>query len=73
MQALARKLAPKAFDTLGSIAEHSKSDAARVAAATAILDRAFGKPKQAVEHTGEDGGPVEVFVTHEIIDASAPS
>ena len=34
------------------------SDAAKVAAATAILDRRFGKPSQAVELSGPGGGPV---------------
>lgn len=33
--------------------------AARVSAANVILDRGFGRPAQAVELTGRDGGPVE--------------
>lgn len=24
-----------------------------------LTDRAYGKPKQAIEHSGEDGGPIE--------------
>jgi hypothetical protein len=35
--------------------------AARVAAATAILDRGWGRPTVAI--TGADGGPVEMIVT----------
>lgn len=31
-----------------------------LAAAKEILDRGFGRPAQAVEITGEDGGPVQV-------------
>jgi hypothetical protein len=27
----------------------------------AFMDRAYGKPKQAVEHTGEDGGPIQAL------------
>ncbi|WP_159441456.1 hypothetical protein [Gemmobacter megaterium] len=33
--------------------------AARVSAATAILDRAYGKPLSSVEHTGKGGKPIE--------------
>jgi hypothetical protein len=32
-----------------------KSESARVAAACAVLDRAWGKPPQALEHTGPEG------------------
>lgn len=34
-----------------------------VQAQIAILDRAYGKPKQALEHTGKDGGPIETAKT----------
>ena len=37
----------------------STPTAARVGAATAILDRGFGKPRQGVELSGHDGGPIE--------------
>ena len=40
--------------------------AAVVAASTAILDRGWGKPTQAVELTGANGGPVE---TRDMSDA----
>lgn len=33
---------------------------ARMAAAERLLDRVYGKPGQALEITGKDGGPVEV-------------
>lgn len=33
-----------------------------VAAATALLDRGWGKPAQQIEATGEGGGPVELAV-----------
>lgn len=38
-----------ALNTLASIMRESDSDAARVAAANAILDRGHGKPKQSVD------------------------
>jgi hypothetical protein len=40
------------------VAQSSESDAARVAAANALLDRGYGKPRQGVEHTGVDGAPI---------------
>jgi hypothetical protein len=38
----------------------SKDDRAAVQAALGILAYAWGKPRQAIELTGKDGGPVEV-------------
>jgi hypothetical protein len=37
-----------AIDTLSKIAGSSQSDSARVSAAQALLDRAYGKPAQIV-------------------------
>jgi hypothetical protein len=34
--------------------------AARIAAARELLDRAYGRARQALEVTGEDGGPIEL-------------
>lgn len=34
-----------------------------VQAQTSILDRAYGKPKQALEHSGKDGGEIQVKKT----------
>jgi hypothetical protein len=33
---------------------------AQIAAAEALLNRVHGKPRQALEHTGADGGPIEL-------------
>jgi hypothetical protein len=57
VEELARLETPAAIQTLATI--HKDPDAnpsARVTAATALLDRGWGKPRQAI--TGEDGGPV---------------
>ena len=37
---------------------------ARVAAANSILDRAFGKPRQELEHTGAEGEKLEILIRH---------
>ena len=54
---LARIHTKAALETLVSVARSSESDAARVSAAVAILDRGYGKPPQSHEHsgTGDDG------------------
>jgi hypothetical protein len=39
--------------------ETSCPPAARVSAASALLDRGWGKPVQSMEHSGHDGGPIE--------------
>ena len=59
VQALARVHTESAVKTLAEICKDKKAPpAARVSAASALLDRGFGKPAQAI--TGEDGGAVKV-------------
>ena len=57
VKAAAREMTPQALGTLQEIMEDKKAPpAARVSAATAVLDRGWGKPGQAVEIAGEIGG-----------------
>ena len=56
---LARAHTSTALGVLVKIAQQGESDAARVSAANAILDRGYGKPTQGIEHTGKDGGAIE--------------
>lgn len=42
---LARSYTLEALETLVDVARNGRSDASRVAAANALLDRGFGKPK----------------------------
>lgn len=44
---LARQHTWSAFDTLLDVCENGQSDSARIAAAVALLDRGFGKPREA--------------------------
>ena len=48
MIAAAQKCAAQALDTLVDVMMNGSSDAARVSASTAILDRAYGKTESAV-------------------------
>lgn len=67
---LARKYTAEAIATLADIMGNGDLRS-RVAAAQVLLDRAWGKPSQAVEVTGAEGGAVLVNV---ILDRSkAPS
>jgi hypothetical protein len=52
---LAQQYTVEAIATLRSIMKSSGDDRARVAAATHLLDRAFGKPAQSVDLTNSDG------------------
>jgi hypothetical protein len=45
IEAMAVQYAPQAMQALVKIALSGKSDSARVAATTAILDRTFGRPR----------------------------
>lgn len=59
LRSLARSYTETAVRTLASIMNMSDAPpAARVAAASHLLDRGWGKPEQRQEHTGEGGGPI---------------
>lgn len=56
---MARDHALAALQTLVDIAgDRLAPHTARVSAANAILDRGYGRPPQALEHTGKDGAPL---------------
>lgn len=54
----ARKHAEKAIARLVEALD-TENHETRIRAANSLLDRAYGKPKESVEMTGEDGGPIE--------------
>lgn len=65
---MAQEYAPQALKTLAAIqSDVSAGEAARVSAAVAILDRAYGRPAQAMTHSGPEGGPIEVGVPRDKI------
>lgn len=57
---LAQTYSTDALKTLATIMLTSENDTAKIAAAKELLDRGYGKPTQAMEHSGPDGGPVVV-------------
>ena len=66
---LARSFAPEAITELHRIGVSSQSDTARVSAISALLDRAYGKPKQPIGGEDDDS-PVVIAHTIELV---APS
>jgi len=52
VEALAREHTITAINTLVRLATSAKSEPAQASAAQALLDRGWGRPKQAVEHSG---------------------
>jgi len=60
IKSLARTYTERAVQALGGIVENSDSDASRVAAAIALLDRGWGKPNQPAEHKVE--GSIDVVI-----------
>lgn len=56
---MAMEYAPDALKTLAYICVSGEAESARVSAANAILDRAYGRPPQSLEHTGLNGGPIQ--------------
>lgn len=60
LRALAGKHSKAAIAELVRLMNESKVDAVRVQASTALLDRAHGRPAQAI--TGADGGDIVITV-----------
>ena len=62
LRSLARGYTRTAIKTLGGISETGESEAARVAAAIALLDRGWGKPQQDNTHLHEVKGEIRVVL-----------
>lgn len=58
VKALARQYTPEAIERL-AFWMRSDNAKASVSACSSLIDRAWGKPAQAHEHSGHDGGPIE--------------
>jgi hypothetical protein len=62
LKALARTHTKEAVETLVAVMKSADKDAARVQAATALLDRGWGRPEQRTEVTGAEGESLTVVV-----------
>lgn len=69
---LAKERTALALDTLAYICEHGESEAARVGAAEALLNRGWGKPAQAIVGGDEDDAPIQLSeIIIRAVDAAA--
>lgn len=57
---IAKKYGPHAIEKLWSIANTSKSDAAKVSAIKELLDRAYGKAAQSMTLKGDANNPLMI-------------
>lgn len=55
VKALAQRYAPAALKELARLSTKAESETARVAAAGMILDRAYGKATQPMQHSVDEG------------------
>ena len=65
LRSLARAHTELSVQTLAGIARNGTSEQARVSAASALLDRGWGRAPQV--HSGEDGGSIQVII-RQIVD-----
>jgi len=56
----AREHGPDAIKELARLMKHAESERVRIMACREILDRAYGKPRQTLEHTGNDAKPIVI-------------
>ncbi len=70
MKALAQTYTAEAITTLARIMQTGESEQSRIAAARELLDRACGRPAQAV--TGADGAPLPMPIVVTLLLSQAP-
>jgi hypothetical protein len=73
LEELARTHTEVALGVLVQVAQASESDSARVSAAMALLDRGYGKPRQAVEVGGDQDNPIVHRIERVIVRSSNPN
>ena len=57
---MCKERTPEALGTILEIMQAGENERNRLSAAQYVLDRGWGKPVQATEVTGKDGGPLEI-------------
>ena len=62
---LANGYGKEAIQILVDIMRNGRSEQVKVSAAREVLDRAYGKAPQAIQLSGEDGGPITFRVVYD--------
>lgn len=57
-----RAYSDMALEELARLVKRGKPDSTRVMAINSLLDRAWGKARQMLEHSGPGGGPIQTNV-----------
>lgn len=74
IRAAAQAYTDEALQALVRVMRDKKAPhAAVVSASTTIIAYGHGKPRQAIEHSGAEGGPLEIKVTRTIVRPVAAS
>lgn len=75
IKSLARSYTEMAVQTLAGIAQNGQSEPAKVAACTALLDRGWGKPAQAIVGGDEDDPELKIIhkIERVIVDPKNPN
>ncbi len=64
----AQEFGREAIVMLAELMEKSEDERTRIAAAKELLDRAYGRAPQAVEHAGKDGGAIKLEDVSQMTD-----
>ena len=70
---LARSYCTAAIKRLAYLSTKAKSESAQVAACTALLDRGFGKPPQALKVGGDGNSPLIARIERVIVEPTTPT
>lgn len=63
LERMCREKTPEALNTILAIMKDGDQERNRLAAATYVIDRGWGRPRQSLEHSGKDGEPLHIEVT----------
>ena len=66
IRALAHNYGPDAIRRLAHLMQHAESEQAQVSAARELLDRAYGRPAQAIHHSGSNARDVRELSDEEL-------
>jgi hypothetical protein len=67
-----RSKSPQAIAVIEQLMHRADRDSVRLAAASLIVERGWGKAVQAIEHSGKDDNPIEVNNNHTVRFVTPP-
>ena len=73
LKAYAQQFTQEAIDTAVTLMRTAESEATRIAAVSVVLDRAHGKPRQEIEHSGTIGRKAHEMSEDELLAIASGS